>query len=564
MSGPLDTVRADLGGRLAAGVISLEEFLWEAASLGIDRREAAKLAVASAATATPGSQSIPGPANGASLPAIGSGPPDGVLRVALPQLQDGMDPAVATYGSSRLVTEQLYSTLMAVGPDGRPYPDLAEWVEVSPDAMSYTFGLVRGVEFHDGSPVTADDVVFTFERLLEMGEAYHFDPWLATIAGVDAPDPFTVRIRLTQPTGPMLARLALSGTGVLPRAAVAAGRDLAHEPIGSGPFRMAQPWAGGDAPIRLVRHGASARGGAPFTPRLAGIEFLVIPSEDERVEALLAGTIDLDSLAGPGTIDRVAATAGLTVHATPDSRWHWISVNCRQAPLSDERVRRALSMSINRRAIIEGAWQGWGTTLPATPIAPWSWANAPDLAGVPEEGDPAAARGLLREAGVPDGYRLAITVPSTQPRLIEETRLIAGDLRRAGLDAAVDVVDYATWLARVFRDGDFQLSGDYWGSPIWDPDDCVSMNTRSGGRWEAGACSDAAFDASIDAGYGSVVNAERRTIYAAAQARMIERVPIIPVIQPHMLRTSSSLLAGFVATPCAQLRTLRDAWIAGA
>jgi peptide/nickel transport system substrate-binding protein len=562
MTGPRDTGRAELAARLATGAISLEEFLWAAAAHGLDRREAARLAVESAATATPGSRTIPGSAGEAPGPA-GGGPPDGVLRIALPQLSDGMDPAVATYGSGRLVIEQLYSTLMAVGPDGRPYPDLAEWVEVSPDATTYTFGLVPGVEFHDGSPVTADDVVFTFERLLELGEAYHFDPWLTTVAGVAALDPVTVRFRLTQPTAPMLERLAISGTGIVPRAAVTAGRDLIHDPIGSGPFRLAQPWAGGDAPIRLARHTASARGGAPFTPRLAGLEFQAITAEDDRVAALLAGTIDLDSLAGPATIARVAATPGFQVHATPDSRWHWISVNCRHAPLNDARVRRALSLAINRSAIIEEVWSGWGVPLPAGPVAPWSWAHAAGLAGVPEEGDPAAARQLLREAGVPDGYRVAITVTSTQPRLIEECRLIAADLCRAGLDGAVDVVDYATWFDRVIRAGDFQLSGDYWGSPIWDPDDSVSMNTRSGGRWEAGALSDTAFDASIDAGYGTVVNADRQTIYRNAQERMLDVVPIIPTVQPHMLRTSSARLAGFVATPCAQLRTLRDAWIGG-
>ncbi len=99
-----------------------------------------------------------------------------------------MDPAIATYRTSRLVTEQLYSTLMALGPDGRPYPDLAAWIEVSDDALTYTFGLVDGVRFHDGSPLTADDVAFTFQRLLDMGEAYHFDPWVATIAGADVVD----------------------------------------------------------------------------------------------------------------------------------------------------------------------------------------------------------------------------------------------------------------------------------------------------------------------------------------------------------------------------------------
>src|SRR5262249_51377802 len=162
---------------------------------------------------------------------------------------------------------------------------LAEWIEVSEDGLQYTFGLVPGVRFHDGSPVTADDAAFTIRRLLDMGEAYHFDPWVATIAGADAIDQLTVRILLTQPTGPILVWLAFGGTGIVPKAALEAGHDLERQPIGSGPFRLAEPWAGGEEPIRLTRHGHSARGAAPFTPRLAGLEFHTIRDDSERAGA---------------------------------------------------------------------------------------------------------------------------------------------------------------------------------------------------------------------------------------------------------------------------------------
>lgn len=542
--------------RLASGAISLEEFLRAAPGAGLDRRTAALHAVAAAAPSTPGGRSTAGPG----APSLGASP-EGILRVGLWLPVDGMDPAVATYRTSRLVTEQLYSTLMALGPDGRPYPDLAAWVDVSGDALAYTFGLVEGVRFHDGSPLSADDVAFTFRRLLDMGEAYHFDPWVATIAGADVVDPLTVRIRLTQPTGPILTWLAFCGTGIVPRAAVEAGRDLMHEPLGSGPFRLAAPWPGGDAPIRLVRHDASARGAAGFSPRLAGIEFRAIPAADERAAALRDGTIDLDALLDPSAFASVAATPGLVAHQTPDSRWHWLVVNCRQAPLGDVRVRRAIAMAIDRRALLEEGFRGLGTPITGGVVAPWSWASAPDLAGYGEAADEAMARRLLAEAGVGAATRLTITASSALPVALRQAELIAGQLRAVGLAAGVDAVDPSAYAAKVSRDGDFQLATSYWGSPIFDPDDFVWMGFRSGARYDAGSCSNPALDEQMDRGRGTIVQADRRAAYRRLQELAVDQLPVIPTIQPAMLRGVTARLMGYVPTPCAQLRTLRDTWL---
>ncbi len=483
------------------------------------------------------------------------------LRVGLWLPVDGMDPAIDTYRTSRLVTEQLYSTLMALGPDGRPYPDLAAWIEVSDDALTYTFGLVEGVRFHDGSSLTADDVAFTFGRLLAMGEAYHFDPWVATIAGVDAIDPLTVRLRLTQPTGPILTWLAFCGTGIVPRAAVEAGRDLSRDPIGSGPFRLAESWPGGDAPIRLAQHDASVRGGSPLRSRLAGIEFRAIPSAEERVAALRSGSIDLDALLDPAAFAEVAETPGLVAHDTPDSRWHWLVVNCRRPPLDDRRVRRAIALAIDRTELLDAGFRGHGTPITTGVIAPWSWAAAPELAGFPATADRDAARVLLAEAGVGPATRFAITASSSLPIAIRQAELVARQLREVGLDAVVEPVDPATSAARVSRDGDFQLATSYWGSPIFDPDDFVWMGFRSGARYDAGSCSTAALDQAMDEGRGTVDQDRRRDAYLRLQDLALDQLPVIPTIQPGHLRATRSNFRGYVPTPCAQLRTLRDAWL---
>ena len=426
------------------------------------------------------------------------------LRVGLWLPVDGMDPAIATYRTSRLVTEQLYSTLMALGPDGRPYPDLAAWIEVSDDALTYTFGLVEGVRFHDGSPLTADDVAFTFKRLLEMGEAYHFDPWVATIAGADVVDPHTVRIRLSQPTGPILTWLAFCGTGIVPRAAIESGRDLMREPIGSGPFRLAEPWAGGDAPIRLVAHDASARGGSPSRATPRRLDFHAIPSADERAAALLVGPHRPRRAARSGSASTASPRSpGLVAHETPDSRWHWLVVNCRQAPLGDLRVRRAITLALDRESFSRRS-RVWARRSPAASsrhgrgprrrtlprFRPWRPRRGARLL--------AEARRRARTRAWRSSRARACRSRSGRPNSSRR------QLRAVGLDAAASVVDGATYAARVSRDGDFQLATSYWGSPIWDPDDFVWMGFRSGARYDAGSCSSSALDAFMERGRGSI------------------------------------------------------------
>ena len=120
---------------------------------------------------------------------------------------------------------------------------------------------------------------------------------------------------------------------------------------------------------------------------------------------------------------------------------------------------------------------------------------------------------------------------------------------------------FSTFAASVNRDGDFQLATSYWGSPIWDPDDFVYMGFRSGARYDAGSCSTPALDELMDRGRGSVDQDVRRAAYRDLQALAVEQLPVIPTIQPAMLRGTSAHLRGYVPTPCGQLRTLRDAWL---
>ena len=124
---------------------------------------------------------------------------------------------------SHVVIEQVYSTLMALDPDAKPYPELAESYEVSPDGLTYTFKLRQGVKFHNGDELTAEDVKFSFDRLRAKDFGYSYGSQVETIGSVDVVDPHTVRFKLSQPTGPFLVYMAFPGSSIVPKKLVEIG-----------------------------------------------------------------------------------------------------------------------------------------------------------------------------------------------------------------------------------------------------------------------------------------------------------------------------------------------------
>ncbi len=536
--------------QLLAEAISLDEFILGAPAAGLDRVEATRLAAACAALPTPGAGTL-----ATAQPRAG-----GTLRVGLWIGPEGLDAALATTRTSRLLTEQLYSTLTSLDADGRPYPDLAEWIEITDGGETYTFGLRPGVRFHDGTELTAKDVAFSFDRLLTLGEEYHFEPWTVTMAGTEVVDDSTVRLRLNQVTGPILTWLAFCGSGIVPAAAVRGGHDLDRHPIGSGPFRLADGGIGPDGlrgPVRLVRHGAAGMGG----PNLDGLEFRTMTDDAERAQALLRGDIDLDAFVGPSVWPSLVGAAGLETSMVGDGRWHWLMVNCTDPLLADVRVRQAISHALDRQALVDEGLFGLGTTIRGGVVAPWSWAAAADLATYGQRADLDRARSLLAEAGVAPGTPLSVAATAGTPIGIRQAELAAAQLTRAGFDARLDVLEAAAWGDSVRRSGSFQLATSYWGSPINDADDFVYMAYRSGARFDVGTCGTPLLDELLEAGRASIHQADRAGHYLRFAALAADELPLIPTVQPPVLRAHTARLRNFVPLRNAQLKTLRSAWL---
>jgi peptide/nickel transport system substrate-binding protein len=355
-----------------------------------------------------------------------------------------------TAGAAAAIDEVVYANvfegLTRFGPDGAILPALAKSWDVGEDGLTWTFALREGVRFHDGTAFDAADVVFSLDRARAPDSVNAQKQLFAAIAAVEAVDPATVRITLSQPTGALPFNLAW-GDAVMVAPETAAKN--ATNPVGTGPFRF-ERWAKGDR-VEIVRN--PDYWGPPAA--LGGATFRFIADPTAAFAAVMAEDIDafpgfptpelLDALrADPRFAVVVGSTEGETILATNNGR----------KPFDDLRVRQAIAHAIDRRQLIDGAMFGYGDPI-GTHFAPHHPAYL-DLTAQSAH-DPAKAKALLAEAGFPDGFdaTLKLPPPSYARRGGE---IVAAQLREIGVRLSIVNVEWAQWLEEVFKNRDYDLT----------------------------------------------------------------------------------------------------------
>jgi len=368
------------------------------------------------------------------------------LRVALQLEPPMLDP---TGGASAAIGEVAYRTLFegltTLDATGEPVPLLATSWSRSDDARRYVFRLRPGVRFSDGQPFDAAVARASLLRAARPGSPDPQAADLGEIAGIDVLDPLTLRIRLSRPDAGLPALLARPGCVMVPPET----GDLATRPVGTGPFRLDR-WLRGDR-LRLI---ANRDYWGP-APHIDGIEYRFIADPAAAYAAVRTHAVDLfPDYPAPENLDQLRVDPGLRVSVRPSEGEVILGMNNRWGPLRDVRVRRALSLAIDRRAIIDGAMFGYGT--PIGSHYPPQDPGYVDLTGLyPHR--PAAARRLLAEAGFPQGFAVTLTLPP--PAYARRSgEIVAAQLRAIGLTVTVVPVEWPTWLERVYGAHAFELT----------------------------------------------------------------------------------------------------------
>lgn len=371
------------------------------------------------------------------------------LVVGMPIEPPGLDPTVAAPVAIREVTwVNLYEGLVRIDRNGRVQPLLAKSWEVSPDGLTYTFRLQEGVKFHDGTAFDSADVKFSFDRARDPKSTNAQKQIFAPIDSIETPDPTTVVIKLKQTSGNFLYYL---GWGDAVIVAPETAENNKANPVGTGPFKF-KSWTRGDR-VELTR---SPEYWQKDKVKLESVTFRFISDAQAQVAALRAGDVDaFPNLGAPELFaefqkdSRFKAVAGNTEGETV------AGMNNAKKPFDDVRVRRALMHAIDRKALVEGAYSGFGQ-----PIGSFFSPNHPafvDLTNVVPY-DPAKAKALLKEAGYGNG--LSITIKSPQMAYASRSaELIAAMLSEAGVELKIIPTEFpAKWIEEVFRNKDYDMT----------------------------------------------------------------------------------------------------------
>jgi peptide/nickel transport system substrate-binding protein len=394
-----------------------------------------------------------------------------------------LDPRIMRDTTAFRVDDMLFDGLVELDAKSQPQPGLAKsWDR--PDSTTWVFHL-RDAKFQDGSPVTTDDVVYTFETTLDPKMASRFRGLLTPIKSITAVDAHTVRMNLSQPYAPLLYYMEL---GIVPKAlATAPNADLSAHPVGSGPVRLVD-WKRGNT-ITLEAN-PDYWGGAPKLKRL---QMVIVGDNTARAQALEAGDLDfINSPLSPQDVHRLLGEAKFSHVDMAGQALTFLLFNTKDPVLADPAMRRAIARLTDQKTILTqiygGIDQPANEMLLPTSLG-YDAAQKQPAFSTEDAGKELAALGWKRGADgklAKDGKKLALTLSthSEDPNRVQAMEFLQAVLTDAGIEAKVSLADFPSFFAAV-RGGHTQIAPLGMALNVPDPDRVLydQMHTGGGNDW---------------------------------------------------------------------------------
>jgi peptide/nickel transport system substrate-binding protein len=373
----------------------------------------------------------------------------GFLTIAQGVEPPGLDPTTATSAAiPRVVYGNVLEGLVRIERDGKIVTALASEYRISKDGKEYTFLLKKGVKFHDGKPFDAEDVKFTFERLMDPKTNIPNIKYYRDIESVEVVDSQTVKFKLKNVNSMFLFNLARPDSIVINKQTA---DRLKTAPVGTGPFKFVE-WVRGDRVV-LAKFEEYHRKGLPYLDR---VTFKFIGDPSAQIASLRAGDIDVIgydvSPENALLLEKDPKFKVLNGYTTTEVI---LSTNHTRKPFNDVRVRRAMAHAIDRSALIKGAMSGYGTPI-GSHMDPGNPYYIDLTATYPYH--PEKARQLLREAGFPNGFDAVIKLPDRFAYAKRSGEIIADMLSQVGIRLKIELTEWGQWIDRVFKNADFDLT----------------------------------------------------------------------------------------------------------
>jgi peptide/nickel transport system substrate-binding protein len=473
----------------------------------------------------------------------GSNTPPETLNVALMADPPSLDPSLSSGQVDRQVMASLYDKLVDIDQNGEIVLMLAESYEVSDDETEYTFMLREDVTFHDGEPFDAEAVKFNLDRYREDESARNTE--VSSIEDVEAVDPSTVRVTLSEPFSPFLSVLTdRAGMMVSPAAVEEAGSDVSTNPVGTGPFRFVERVRGDN--VTVERNPDYWQEGLPL---LETVIYRGVPDENVQLQNLRSGELDVIDEVPSVEMNGLKDDAEFPLSDRPSLGYQGIHLNTTRPPFDEELLRRAVYTLTDRDAVAAAALQGAGGVPGNSPFGPQSLAyGASDEYEGPNVEE---ATALLEEAGRPDGFTFTLKI-GTQPEQQLIGQVVQNIMRQAGIDVRLQRVEFGELLDQA-GNKDFEALYLGWSGRV-DPDQNIYDNLVSGSDRNYPGYSNEEVDRLLDEARTEGDSGRRKEIYDQVMEILHEEVPYVYLFHQIDDYAFQPSVEGFTAYPDGILR----------
>jgi peptide/nickel transport system substrate-binding protein len=410
------------------------------------------------------------------------------------------------------------------------------------------------VLFHNGREMTATDVEYSLNRILdpESGSVRASD--LGPVAGVNVVDAYTVEIVMSESFAPLLAALSGEWCAVVPREVVEENGDLKKVAVGTGPF-MLEEWILEDH-LTLIRNPDYWEAGLPYLDKVI---FRPMPDEVSRITALTTETVDLLMSIPAREIERLEALDNVTVFGGSSTIWTFVGFYHNKPPFDNLKVRQAVAMAVDRQSALDIAWGGAGRVSTCGPLGTDFWYGCDDVI-FPPEGDVEEARRLLAEAGYPDGFSTTIKVPADYSFHVAEGQLVQAALEEIGIEVEYIGQEWGTH-SQDKANGDMELFiGGYIG--FIDPDPLFYGVFHTDGGFNHQGWSDPVVDALLESAKAETNQEVRAILYKEVSRRLAEQVAAVFLCNPGRYGAQLVKVKGFERFANDRLLSLKYTWIA--
>ena len=477
----------------------------------------------------------------------------GNLTFAAVQDAQSMNATTVFDNNSIWIFEQIFQTLYTVTNDGKGVvPQLATGYKVSADKKTYTFTLRPGVKFSSGQPLTSADVKFSLDQNTKASQGWGFIN--TAIKSVSAPSPDTVVIHLKYPWAPLLADLSIFANGIVP--ANYAGETETQfytHPVGTGPFKW-DFWHKGSA-LKLVRNPVYWQKGLPY---LNSVTWTDVPNQNTRQLQLQGGQAQIDQTPAWSTVANLKATQGVNMHLFNSTQTNYLAFNELRKPFQDVHVRRAISLAINRNALVKAVLFGNGKPANSLfpPQVPFYQAATPGL-----QYNLAAAKQEMAKSSVPHGFSTTVVIPAGNRDYLTISTIVQSELKPLGIKVKIQQLDPNVENSQT-QSLKYDMTLTLWTMDIADPDELATfaVDPKSGAKSFFTAYNNPQVVKQTHAAQRTLSTAQRQQYYNFVQSQSAKDAFMAFLFYSPYPYAATTNVHGFFVTPLGNMH-MENVWL---